>query len=399
MSHRPPLEVADVVRAHGRAFVERYRSVLSAEHLKALHAIEHCRTAVLGGHLDQCAECGQRAISYNSCRNRHCPKCQSAVSEQWLAERSRELLPVPYFHLVFTLPPALADVALQNPRLLYGLLFQASSQTVLEIAADAKHLGAEVGMLSVLHTWGQNLMHHPHVHCLVPAGGIAPDRKSWIHCRSKRFFLPVRVLSRVFRGKFLEKLRQYYYAGKLTLTGKLAGLAKPAAFQQWLTEAYRQDWVVYAKRPFGSPKKVLRYLARYTHRIAISNSRLIRLEDGKVTFRWKDYAHGAKQSVMTLDAVEFLRRLMLHVLPSGFVRIRSYGFLANRHRTENLRLCRRLLRVEQVAAESTVMSAPASLCRHCHTGKMVILERLTPQQTRLRAIADPTPPPSPCDSS
>jgi hypothetical protein len=392
---RPLLEVADIVRKHGRDFVARYRTVLSAEHLKALHAIEHCRTAVLGGHLDQCRQCGHRAISYNSCRNRNCPKCQLAASEHWLAERSRELLPVPYFHLVFTLPPAIADLARHNPALLYSLLFQASAENVLEVAADVKHLGSEVGLLSVLHTWGQNLMHHPHVHCLVPAGGIALDRMSWVRCRSKKFFLPVRVLSRVFRGKFLERLKQYFEAGKLVFAGKLAELATPAAFHKWLTQAYRQEWVVYAKRPFGSPEKVLRYLARYTHRIAISNSRLLKLENGKVTFRWKDYAHGGKQSAMTLDAVEFLRRLMLHVLPSGFVRVRYYGFFANRHRARNLSLCRRLLRLDEAPAVSVVPVVPNKvlLCPHCHRGPMQLVERLTPAQLRTRTT---TPP---CDSS
>ncbi len=379
--NRPPLEVADIIRAHGNEFADQYRSVLTGEHLKVLRAIENCRTAALGGHVDQCDRCGHRVISYNSCRNRHCPKCQIAAREKWLKDRTQELLPVPYFHVVFTLPPVLAELALRNKRVVYNLLFQASSRTLLQIAADPKHLGAEVGFLSVLHTWGQNLQHHPHVHCIVPAGGLASDHSRWIHS-GKKFFLPVRVLSQVFRGKFLALLKQAFRHGQLTFHGRLSGLAQPEAFQQMLRQAYRQEWVVYAKPPFGGPQQVLKYLARYTHRVAISNHRLIALEDGKVTFRWKDYKNGSKKRTMTLDAVEFLRRFMLHVLPRGLVRIRSFGFLANRYRKEKIQLCRSLL---TPASPAVLDHAPKSdsalyICPRCHCGRMIVLQRLTAQE-------------------
>jgi len=381
--NRPPLEVADIIRAHGKEFVKRYHSVLTREHRKVLRAIEHCRTAALGGHVDQCDRCGYRVISYNSCRNRHCPKCQIAAREKWLADRTEELLPVPYFHVVFTLPPMLAELALQNQRGLYGLLFQASSRTLLQIGANRKHLGAQLGFLSVLHTWGQNLQHHPHVHCIIPAGGLVLDHSRWIHSR-KKFFLPVRVLSRLFRGKFLALLKRVFRRGQLTFPGELSELAQPEAFQQMLRHAYLQEWVVYAKPPFGGPRQVLKYLSRYTHRVAISNHRLIALQDGKVTFRWKNYKSGSQKGAMTLDAVEFLRRFMLHVLPRGFVRIRSFGFLANRVRKRKLQICRTLLRPEPTqlpmnAARPTSQTT-SYICPSCHHGRMIVVERLTAQQ-------------------
>jgi putative transposase/transposase-like zinc-binding protein len=292
--------------------------------------------------VEQCDQCGQRVISYNSCRNRNCPKCQAAARAEWLTEREAELLPVPYFHVVFTLPQPIARLALQNPRVIYTILFRAVSETLLTIAADPKHLGAEIGFLAVLHTWGQNLHLHPHIHCVVPGGGISPDGSRWIACRES-FFLPVRVLSRLFRNKFLIYLGKAFRQGKLKFFGDLASLAEPKAFGALCEKAARIDWVVYAKRPFGGPEQVLKYLARYTHRVAISNSRLLSLENGRVTFEWKDYAHGSQTKPMTLEAAEFMRRFLLHVLPPGFVRIRQFGLLANRVRKQKLALCRSLL--------------------------------------------------------
>jgi hypothetical protein len=310
-----------------------------------LRSLAACRTAVLGGHLEQCGECGHRRPAYNSCRNRHCPKCQAAARAAWLDARRAELLPVPYFHVVFTLPEQLGPLALQNKHVLYDILFRAAAETLQEIAADPKHLGAEIGFLAVLHTWGQNLLDHPHLHCVVPGGGLSPDGSRWISCRNEDFLLPVKVLSAVFRGKFLDYLKRAFAQGQLGFHGRLADLAQPDAFARLLGECYDRKWVVYAKRPFGGPEQVLKYLARYTHRVAISNQRLISLENGHVTFRWKNYAQGNQQQTMTLSGVEFLRRFLLHLLPSHFVRIRHYGFLANRHRSEKLARCRELLGV------------------------------------------------------
>lgn len=375
MSHRPPCEVADVVRAHGKQFAEQYGQLLDSDHWRVLHAIENCRTAILGGHVEACDQCGHRVISYNSCRNRHCPKCQGAAREQWLAERAAELLPIPYFHVVFTLPQQLAPLALQNKRVVYGILFRAAAETLLEVAADAKHMGAEIGFLAVLHTWGQNLLHHPHLHCVVPGGGLSADRARWIASRHG-FLLPVRVLSRVFRGKFLAFLRSAFRKGRLQFHGS----QNRFRFDQLLGQAYRREWVVYAKQPFGGPEQVLRYLARYTHRVAISNHRILSVADGNVTFRWKDYAHGNKKRKMTLAATEFLRRFFLHVLPRGFVRIRHFGFLANRHRSTLLAICRQLLSVERLPA--TVSAGEPSPCPACHVGHLQIIERLPSQLSR-----------------
>ena len=315
---RPTLEVADIIRAQGERFIERSRSWLTWAQRKVLYAIERCRTAALGGHRDRCVRCGHRAISYNSCRNRHCFKCQTGARNRWLAERSKELLPVRYVHVVFTLPHQLAPLAYQNKRLLYRLLLQASAATLLEVAATPQHLGAEIGFLSVLHTWGQNLQHHPHVHCVIPAGGLSADHTRWIQPRYS-FLLPAKVLSRVFRGKFVAGLQQVFRQGKLGFYGDQESLRDPKLFRAFVRSLFREDWVVYAKPPFGGPQYVLHYLARYTHRVAISNHRLISFQNGQVRFRWKDYAHGSKQRIMTLGADEFLRRFLLHVLPKGFV--------------------------------------------------------------------------------
>ena len=383
---RPTLEVADIIRAQGERFLERSRSWLTWPQRKVLRAIERCRTAALGGHRDRCIRCGYRAISYNSCRNRHCPKCQTGARNRWLAERSQELLPVRYIHVVFTLPHQLAPLAYQNKRLLYRLLFHASAATLLEVAADPQHLGAEIGFLSVLHTWGQNLLHHLHVHCVIPAGGLSPDHSRWIHPRYS-FFLPVKVLRRVFRGKFVASLRQAFREGKLGFYGDQKALRNPKLFRALVRSLFRQDWVVYAKPPFGGPEYVLHYLARYTHRVAISNHRLLNFQDGQVTFRWRDYAHGNKKRKMTLTADEFLRRFLLHVLPKGFVRIRFFGFLANRRRAPLLPLCRQLLPVNLAPSSPCPASPqppPSWSCPVCG-GPMIIIERLTAEQLVLRA--------------
>ena len=379
---RPQLEVADVFRDHGDAFVDRYGHTLSSERRRALRDIAACRTAALGGHVEECNGCGHERIAYNSCRNRHCPKCQATAAAQWMEAREAELLPVEYFHVVFTLPAVLGPIGLQNPREVYGLLFRAAAETLQQIAADPKHLGAGIGFLAILHTWGQNLEHHPHVHCVVPGGGLAPDGSRWVAC-PPGFFLPVRVLSRVFRGKFLALLRHAFDQGKLSFHGKLRVLADAGAFQRRLTASAQTEWVVYAKPPFGGAEQVLKYLARYTHRVAISNRRLVALEDGAVKFHWKDYAHGGGQKTMTLKATEFIRRFLLHVLPSGFVRIRHYGFLANRVCREKLALCRGLL--EDKATPEPVESEPSAepkeaveaepvannICPSCGEGRMV----------------------------
>ena len=341
---RPRLEVADIVRRHGAAYCRSKGDRLCRSQRRVLGAIEACRTAALGGHAERCVDCGLIRCAYNSCRNRHCPKCQGLARAQWLTDRQAELLPVPYFHVVFTLPAPIAAIALQNKAAVYDILFKAASDTLRVIAADPKHLGAEIGVIALLHTWGQTLGHHPHLHCIVPGGGLSPDGARWIACRPG-FFLPVRVLARLYRRLFLERLETAFAAGALRFAGDLAGLAKPAAFARHLREARKLDWVVYAKRPLAGPKQVLDYLGRYTHRVAITNHRLIDLAGGRVSFRWKDYRHHHKTKIMTLEASEFLRRFLLHVLPDGFRRIRHYGFLANGHRTEKLSILRTLLAV------------------------------------------------------
>jgi hypothetical protein len=342
------LEVADIFRRHGEAYRQAHTGHLGRAERRVMGAIEACRTAALGGHVERCAACGLIRIAYNSCRNRHCPKCQGPARAAWLAERQAELLPVPYFHVVFTLPAPAAEIAFQNKAAVYAVLFRAAAETLSTIAADPRHLGAEIGFVAVLHTWGQNLQHHPHVHCLVPGGGLSPDGTRWVSCRPG-FFLPVRVLSRLFRRLFLEKLRAAFEAGRLAFFGALTGLAAARIFAHRLSELQRAEWVVYAKRPFAGPAAVLAYLSRYTHRVAIANSRLIDMTGEQVRFRWRDYRHHNKSKVMTLAADEFIRRFLLHTLPHGFHRIRHYGFLGNRHRTEKLALCRRLLAISAAA--------------------------------------------------
>jgi Putative transposase/Transposase zinc-binding domain len=392
----PALEVADIFRHFGPSYRQAHADAFSRGQLRAMSAIERCRTAALGGHVEQCDACGHQRITYNSCRHRACPKCQSLARAQWLEDRQAELLTgVQYFHVVFTVPQAIAAIAYQNKKALYGILFRASAETLQAIAADPKHLGAEIGFLTILHTWGQNLMHHPHVHCVVPGGGIALDGAHWVACRNG-FFLPVRVLSRLFRRLFLEQLHKAFRADELSFHGQLEPLRDTAAFAAYLASAAQCEWVVYAKRPFGGAEHVLRYLGRYTHRVAISNHRLVELNNGQVTFLWKDYQHGACQKTMRLCADEFIRRFLLHVPPEGFKHIRSYGFLANCCRETKLATCRRLLgnstpaaeeptdaqdyrdRYEQLTGESLYQ------CPICKQGHMVCIETF-PVASRARA--------------
>jgi hypothetical protein len=383
VSERPDLEVADVFRAHAPALLARAGKALSAEQRRAVRDVLACRTAALGGHAYRCDACGHAAIASNSCRNRHCPKCQGSQTAAWLRREASYLLPVPYYHVVFTLPEAVATLVWQNRRLGYGLLFRAVPETLREVAANPKHLGAEVGVLTVLHTWGQDLHYHPHLHAVVTGGGLACDpagrveaRPRWVACRPG-FFLPVRVLSRVYRGKFLALVRQAQAAGQWSFFGELAGLVQPAAFASWLAAQYRREWVVYAKPPFGGPEQVLKYLAAYTHRVALSNRRLVALEEGRVTFTAKDYAAGGRRRPVTLSGEEFVRRWLQHVLPRGFVKIRHGGLLANRSRAEKLALCRSLLAAGAVlqvvlglAWPAALTSAPAvaERCPRCAAG-------------------------------
>ena len=378
---RPAIELADIFRRHGQAYRAAHR--LRRPQLRVLRAIEVCRTAALGGHVEQCSQCSHLRIAYNSCRNRHCPKCQNTERARWLQRRTAELLPVPYFHVVFTLPAEVADIAFYNQELVYGMLFRAAAQTLLAIARDPQHLGAEIGFFAILHTWGQNLLFHPHLHCVVPGGGLSPDGQSWIGCRPG-FFLPVRVLSRLFRRLFLEALQQAYDNGKLQFHGELQALRDRARFTAYLSPLRHAEWVVYAKPPFGGPRQVLAYLGRYTHRVAISNQRLLAHQHDTVTFQWKDYRrHGREKSrVMTLAADEFIRRFLTHTLPDRFPRIRHFGFLANRHRRQKLARCRELLvhPVTELLPESaacTQLSAllhrsPEPRCPLCGAGVVVL---------------------------
>jgi hypothetical protein len=373
---RPSLEVADIFRDHGPAWRRANAGHVGLGQLKVMSAIESCRTAALGGHVARCEKCAHTQISYNSCRNRHCPKCQGAVAKEWLAAREADLLPVPYYHVVFTLPAAIADIAYQNKAVIYNLLFKESAEALITIAANPKHLGARVGITSVLHTWGSAMTHHPHVHMIVPGGGISLDGKSWISCRPG-FFLPVRVLSRLFRRLFLEKLIAAHNAGHLKFFGNHAALADPQAFAAYLAPLRRAEWVVYAKRPFGGPQAVLAYLSRYTHRVAIANSRLIAFDRTGVTFRWKDYrADGRdRQKVMTLATAEFIRRFLIHVLPHGFHRIRHYGLLASGTRADNITQARELLAVSKPEDQPTgpAVDHSKSTCPCCG-GRMIIIE-------------------------
>ena len=382
---RAALEVADIFRRHGAEYRQAYGVSMSHGQQRVMRAIELCRTAALGGHRDQCDRCGHERFSYDSCRNRHCPKCQSLAKAKWLEARQAELLPVEYFHVVFTVPEAIAAVALQNKRVVYSILFRAASGTLCSIAADPKHLGAKIGFLAVLHTWGQNLLFRPHLHCVVPGGGISRDGCRWISCRPG-FFLPVRVLSRLFRGKFLAYLKEAFDQKKLRFGGKLTGLADSGIFSDFLRDARMKEWVVYCKPPFAGPSKVLDYLGRYTHRVAISNHRLVRLQDGKVTFRWKDYSHGNRIRLMTLDVNEFIRRFLLHVLPAGFVRLRHYGLLSNRDRAQRLARCRTLITQTYCAAlqvqqpmdwksrYEVLTGVALDTCPLCRIGRMVCVE-------------------------
>ena len=383
---RPALEVADIFRHHGAAYRDAHAGHLSRGQRRVMAAIEACRTAALGGHVEQCEGCGEIRIAYNSCRNRHCPKCQGPAAAQWLADRQAELLPVPYFHVVFTLPAPIAEIAFHNKEVVYGILFKAASETLRIIAGDPKHLGAQIGLIAVLHTWGQNLHHHPHLHCIVPGGGPSPDGRRWVACRP-RFFLPVPVLKKLFRRLFLEELQAAFDRGALAFFTDLAALNSPTAFARHLAALRRTPWVVYAKAPFAGPEQVLAYLARYTHRVAIANSRLLSLKDGCVSFRWTDYRHPGKRKVMTLTAEEFIRRFLLHVLPDGFHRIRHYGYLANGHRAAKLALCRQLLAVaaplrSAAALDNREPSEPATdhpvhLCPCC--GSRMLLIALLPR--------------------
>jgi hypothetical protein len=389
---RPRLEVADIIRAHGSDFIEAMGDGLSSAKKRVLRHLTACRTSALGGHVERCDRCGHERIAYNSCRDRHCPKCQAQARADWLDARQADLLPVEYFHVVFTVPEEVARIALQNKKAVYGLLFVASAETLQDIAADPRHLGAEIGFLSVLHTWGQTLHHHPHVHCVVPGGGLSPEGTRWISGKPG-FFLPVKVLGRVFRGKFLELLKQAHLDGGLRFQGSLEPLHEGAAFTAHLRSLYEKDWVVYAKPPFGGPSQVLKYLARYTHRVAISNHRLLAMENGQVTFTYKDYARGQRQRTMTLDTVEFLRRFLLHVLPTGFTRIRHYGLLANRVRATRLERCRYLLgqattpEWEAEVREETA-EAKESLCPRCKVGRMVRSKHLSPCEALARELAE-----------
>lgn len=383
---RPPrLDVAEVFRRYQDQYLATYSP--SPEQRQVLRDLVACRTAALGGHLRRCGDCGHEQIAYNSCRNRHCPKCQASKQAAWLEAQCANLLEVPYYHIVFTLPEALGPLALQNKQTLYGLLFRAASETLSTIARDPKHLGAKIGFTALLHTWGQTLLHHPHLHCVVPAGGLSPDGQRWVGA-GEQFLLPVRVLSRLFRGKYLAYLRKAYQEGRLVLAGRLKNLVQPRAWRAFLAPIAQLDWVVYAKAPFGSAQQVLKYLARYTHRVAISNRRLVSMDEGQVAFGYKDYRRGHRERVMRLAAVEFMRRFLLHVLPKGFVRIRHYGLLSNRSRRDKLRLCRRLLgSVAQAEADTERAGATEAAsyeghnrCPACRKGVMLVVAKLPPSR-------------------
>lgn len=386
------LELADIFRQAGPVYRRDHADGLNRAQRRAMSAIERCRTAALGGHVEQCDACGHQRIAFNSCRNRHCPKCQSLTRAQWLEDRRAELLPVEYFHVVFTLPQSIAAIAYQNKALVYDMLFKATARTLRTIAADPKHLGAEIGFIAILHTWGQNLQHHPHLHCVVPGGGISADGKRWVGCRAG-FFLPVRVLSRLFRRLFLELLSQAHQAKSLQFFNALAGLVEPQAFAAYLAPARMTEWVVYAKPPFGGPERVLEYLGRYTHRVALANSRLATFSDGIVAFQWKDYRHDSERKVMRLPVDEFIRRFLLHVLPSGLQRIRHYGWLGNRCRATQLERCRRLLgvpaltpsEIEDDDAKEDYRDRYQRLtgvslwdCPQCKHGRMLTIETFAP---------------------
>jgi len=384
---RPRFEVADLFRCYGADYRQKHGASMSVAQRRVMTAIELCRTAVLGGHLEQCDHCGHQRNAYNSCANRHCPKCQSLARAKWLEDRHSELLHTQYFHVVFTVPEEISAIAYHNKRQVYGILFRAAAETLRTIAADPKHLGAQIGFFAVLHTWGSNLLHHPHLHCVVSGGGLSADGSQWICCRNG-FFLSVRVLSRLFRRLFLEQLCNAFDAGNLEFFSSLESLRDPSAFRNYLAPLREVEWVIYAKRPFAGPEQVLDYVGRYTHRVAISNNRLLDIAEGKVSFRYKDYRHEAQQKTMTLQAEEFIRRFLLHVLPEGFQRIRYYGFLANRYRQQKLARCRDLLDTSQPEPAASKVNndyrdryeelTGSSLwqCPVCHQGRMLIIEIL-----------------------
>jgi putative transposase/transposase-like zinc-binding protein len=385
--NRPTVEVADIFRAQGKSFIDRHRKRIRFQQLKVMQAIVRCRTAALGGHIDMCSRCGKDwGLSFNSCRNRHCPKCQAQARKRWIAARERELLATSYFHVVFSLPHELTDLIRQNEVELYNLLFRAVAQTLIEVAANPKHLGAEIGFFGILHTWGQNLLFHPHIHCVVPAGGLAPGRTHWIR-GSDRFLLPRDVLQIVFRGKFVEGLKDTFAQKRLRLAGPIQHLTRPNCFAAFVRKLHRHQWVVYLKPPFGGPEQVLRYLGRYTHRVAISNHRLLAFDGDNVTFRWRDYTHGNVQRTMTVSAAEFIRRFLLHVLPKSFVRIRHFGFMANYRRSASFQLCRQLLKMApDLPSLETGPATSARLCPTCQT-PLTVVERLTAVQIAWRFVS------------
>jgi hypothetical protein len=389
---RPRLEVADVVRRYGDAYRLEHLDSMSITQYRVLRDIEWCRTAALGGHVEQCDSCSHQRISFNSCRNRHCPKCQSLARAVWLERRQAKLLPCQYFHVVFTLPEAIATIAFHNPVALYHLLFTTAALTLRTIGADPKHLGAEIGCLAVLHTWGQTLTYHPHLHCVVPGGGLSPDGQRWVGCRPG-FFLPVRVLSRLFRRLFVQRLERLYEAGELKLDGVLEPLREDNTFKRYIAPLRKQDWVVYAKAPFAGPQQVLDYLGRYTHRVAISNHRLLDINNGTVTFQWRDYRDDNRSKTMTLAADEFIRRFLLHVLPLGLQRIRYYGLMGNCHRKDKLAQCRALLGMAAEAPSEpdvqgdyrdryeALTGVSLHVCPVCQHGHMLVVEKLKPFAT------------------
>lgn len=391
MDRRKP-DVADVFRRYGADYRQKFRASLSTAQRRVMAAIEACRTAALGGHLEQCDRCGHQRIWFNSCSNRHCPQCQSLARAEWIEERQAEILETGYFHVVFTVPEEIAAIALQNKRTVYGILFRATAETLQTIAADPRHLGAKIGFFAVLHTWGQNLLHHPHLHCVVPGGGLSTDGTRWVSCRPN-FFLPVRVLSRLFRRLFLKYLEKAFDSGKLQFCGSLEPMSDARTFRSSIAPLKQTEWVVYAKPPFAGPQQVLDYVGRYTHRVAISNNRLLGMDQDRVTFRWNDYRHNHRQKTMTLPAEEFIRRFLIHVLPDGFQRIRYYGFLSNRRRGEKLTLCRQLLGMPAPDPETTAAAQPAPdyaalyekltgsplrQCPACRQGRMTGIEVLAP---------------------
>jgi Putative transposase/Transposase zinc-binding domain len=394
---RPTLEVADVFRRYGEVYRQKHGASMSSEQRRVMAAIEVCRTAVLGGHLERCDQCDYERNCFNSCRDRHCPKCQSLARAQWIEHRLAELLDCPYFHVVFTVPDEIAAIAYQNKRVVYDILFHTTAEALKTIGADPKHLGAEIGFFAVLHSWGQNLMFHPHLHCVVPGGGLSADGQRWVRCRA-RFFLSVRVLSRLFRRLFLEGMEKAFKCGKLQFFAALEFLRDPRAFAERIAQAKETDWVVYTKRPFAGPQQVLDYVGRYTHRVAISNNRLIDIANGRVKFHWKDYRDNSQIKVMDLEADEFIRRFLLHVLPEGFQRIRYYGFLANRDRRKKLVLCRQLLGMQTASPTTSikdyreryqqVTGRSLTLCPRCQKGQMVTVETLPPAICREPACLD-----------